>query len=261
MELIDFVKEHYEKKFHELKTFDLYWEKYNSLPQFGANENIHEVLEKSGIDKGLYIDSESEFIESSDTIDIHIHWIMRMCTQYYLTKAFEAMKIDVNDPNIIEQSLGKGTPGRIAKMWCGADGEDVTELGSGRWNKEPALSVFPNNVGNFPITKEVEITSCCSHHFIPFTTKNFGKAIITYIPKDKILGISKLQRFVNWASKRFWLQEDLTNYIGRTISRIAETPDVCVEIIDAKHGCETYRGVNNSQGSLSTTYTSGIFSK
>ena len=186
----------------------------------------------------------------------------------FLLEAFDAMKVDQKDPNIAINALGKGTPGRIAKMWCGNDPEDTTELLSGRWNKEPALSVFPNDgsttggeIVNYPVIKQVDVTAVCSHHFLPFSTlyNNQASVKITYIPKDKLIGISKLQRFTNWAARRGWLQEDLCSYLGTTIKRISGSEDVMVEMIELVHGCERFRGSNSHQGNLTTVYKSGVF--
>lgn len=259
-EALVFVKDMYSKKFGSLDTFDENFALYQRLPTFKACENIHEKLTDYTKETKDLLDKENEFVEDK-SIKPEIHWIMRSLTQYYLTKAFEAMKIDMEDPNIAVNALGKGTPGRIAKMWCGNDAEDTTELLSGRWNKEPALSVFPNNGLTDVVEKQVDVVSVCSHHFLPFSTFDGGKCIIKYIPKERVLGISKLQRFVNWASRRGWLQEDLTNYIGRTIKRIAKTADVYVKLEGLVHGCEKFRGANSHDGCLTTEYKSGVFLK
>ena len=172
----------------------------------------------------------------------------------------EIYYLDLTDPNIAVNALGKGTPGRIAKTWTGNDAEDTTELLSGRWNKEPALSVFPNDGIDFEVVKKVDIVAVCSHHFLPFSTLNEDSyAIIRYIPRERVLGISKLQRFTNWAARRGWLQEDLTRYLGETIKRIAKTPDVKVELVNLVHSCEKFRGAEAHKGSLTTVYTSGIY--
>ena len=261
MSLREFVEHMYFEKFpyKEHQDFLDDWAAYQNLPTFKANENIHEVL--AG-DKDEYKwekrDNENNFIKSPP-ISEEVHWILRMCTQYYLTEAFKAMKVDLDDPNIAVNALGKGTPGRIAKMWCGNDPEDTTELGSGRWNKEPVLSIFPNKGNNNVIVKQVDLTSCCSHHFLPFSTLLTGRAWVVYKPTENVLGISKLQRYVNWAAKRFWLQEDLTQYLGETLKKIAQTEDVYIRIEEASHGCEKYRGVSTHDGSLTTEYCSGMF--
>lgn len=254
---LKFIKDMYLKKFGSLDTFEENYAAYQSIPSFKACENIHEITtdysNRNALDEG-----ENEFIKG-DTLKPEVHWIMRSFTQYYLTEAFQAMKVDLTDENIAVNALGKGTPGRIAKMWVGADAEDTGELGSGRWNKEPFISFFPNDGQTSVITKEVDVVSCCSHHFLPFSTFGGGKAIISYKPDKYLIGISKLQRFVNWASKRFWLQEDLTKYIGKTIQRIAGTEDVKVELIGLTHGCERYRGSASRNGTLTTEFRGGCF--
>lgn len=260
MEMLDFVKDMYAKKFGSLDTFEENYKLYQSVPNFKACENIHEILTDYNRDESEIVDTEYEFV-NADSVKPEVHWIMRSITQYYITEAFKAMKIDMDDPNIAVNALGKGTPGRIAKMWCGNDPEDTSELLSGRWNKEPAISRFPNNGLEDIITKEVDVVAVCSHHFLPFSTFDGGKCIISYKPGKYVLGISKLQRFVTWASKRGWLQEDLTNYIGKTIARIAGTEDVKVELIQLVHGCEKFRGAYAKQGNLTTVYKSGIFKK
>ena len=260
MDKLSFVRERYLQKFGQVDDFDHYYELYEKLPTFKANENIHEILTDYK-NRNELEDKEAEFVNNSNELDPKIHWIMRMETQYYLTEAFKAMKIDLNDPNIREQALGKGTPGRIAKMWLGSDPEDTTELGSGRWNKEPFISTFPNEGQSDIITKEVDLVSNCSHHFLPFSSYDGGKATISYKPNKYVLGISKLQRFVTWASRRFWLQEDLTTYLGNTIKRIADTEDVYIKLEGIVHGCEKFRGANSKNGNLTTEFKSGIFLK
>ena len=256
---LNFVKSNYVRKYGTLDDFEENFKLYQRIPAFKANQNIHEISTNYSKPDTELLDPEWQYIEG-DTLKEQVHWIMRSATQYYLIKAFEAMKIDMDDPNVSENALGKGTPGRIAKMWVGNDPEDITELGSGRWNKEPALSRFPNTGEESIISKKVDVVSCCSHHFLPFSTFDGGAAYIKYKPQKYVLGISKLQRFVNWAAKRFWLQEDLTKYIGETIKRIAGTEDVYVKLEGLVHGCEKFRGASSKEGSLTTEFRSGIFS-
>lgn len=259
--LMEFVKNHYFAKFPDQteKDFEHNYAVYEQLPAFGANENIHEFLAGNEDQYKLELsDEEQHYIQSKD-ISPEVHWILRISTQYYLTKAFEAMKIRLEDPNITEQALGKGTPGRISKMWNGNDPDDVTELGSGRWNKEPTLSVFPNPGTDSVIIKKVDLVSNCSHHFLPFSTLDGGSAVIAYKPTEYVLGISKLSRFINWAARRYWLQENLTEYIGKTIQKIAKTEDVYIRLEGIVHGCEKFRGTNSKDGSLDTEFRGGCF--
>ena len=80
-----------------------------------------------------------------------------------------------------------------------------------------------------------------------------------YRPNKYVLGISKLQRFTNWVARRFWLQEDLTQYLGNQIKRIADTEDVYIRLEGLVHGCEKFRGANSKEGSLTTEFKSGCF--
>lgn len=260
-EWIDFVYPRYMQKFETKNPEDFLvdLERYEQIPVFKANENIHQIMTNYNNRENLP-DVEANFVKSTDIITPGSHWIMRMVAQYYITKAFEAMRVDLEDPNIKEQVVGKGTPGRLAKMFCGSNPDDTSELGSGRWNKEPFISCFPNTDNEHRIiTKEVDLISCCSHHFLPFSNLDGGKAIISYIPNNYVLGISKLQRFVNWSASRFWLQEDLTKYLGEQIKRIANTEDVYIRLEGIKHSCERFRGVKSKDTSLTTEFRSGYF--
>ena len=262
MELTDkalaYIKEKYEKRFGSLENFEKDLKLYKEIEPFHANQNFHEMLTDYSKRNELP-DVEGRFVKNK-SLRYGVHWIMRSLATYYMEEAFEAMKIDLDDPNTKENALLKSTPGRVVKMWCGNDPEDITELGSGRWNPEPYISTFPNTSDTHEIvTKEVDLVSCCSHHFLPFSTFDGGKAIIKYRPNKFVLGISKLQRFTNWAARRFWLQEDLTRYLGEQIKRIADTEDVYIRLEGLVHGCEKFRGANSKDGSLTTEYKSGCF--
>lgn len=237
MSLYTFIKSRYTMKYPE-ETFDKAFEEYEAVKPFKASGNT--VLSNEA------------------------HYVMRLAVQYHLTEAFKAMKVDLDDPNVKEDLTegNIGTPGRIAKVWCGADGDDDSELGGGRWSKMPRIASFPNDSGAaLPITKRVNLISNCSHHFIPFSTdfNDDSSVVISYIPRNKVLGISKLQRLVNWVSQRFWLQEDLTRELYNVISKAAETEDVYVELRNIKHGCEFLRGAKSKDGSFSSVYYRGKF--
>lgn len=203
-------------------------------------------------------------INDTQQISDEAHFIMRMNTQWHLTQAFKAMKMDINDDNITEDlEYGNiGTPGRIAKVWTGFDTHDDQELGSGRWSKKPRLASFPNT-GNkhIPITKRVDVISNCSHHFITFSSlaRPDSYAIISYIPDESVLGISKLQRLTDWISQRFFLQEDLTKMIYDEISSVAQTDSVYVGLFNLVHGCESFRGAKSSDGAFTSEYYGGAF--
>lgn len=244
-EINNFVKERYELKFNK-DGFDSAVEQYEKIAPFKANENIW---------------------ETDQTITEDVHYIARLVTQYHLTEAFKAMKIDLSDDNVTEilASGNIGTPGRIAKVWLGSNLDDDRELGGGRWSKKPRLASFPNSQDSYkthiPITKRVDIISNCSHHFIPFTTiaREESYAIISYIPDKFVLGISKLQRVADWVSQRFFLQEDLTKKLYEAVSEAAQTDSVYVGLFNMVHGCESMRGAKSNDGSFTSEYYGGSF--
>ena len=238
----DYIKQRYSLRY-DVKTFNYHYKKYLELKPFKASQNI---------------------FETGQDISDETHYIMRLHTQYHLNKAFEAMLVDMNDPNVFEnRQVGNiGTPGRIAKTWVGDGIHDDTELGSGRFMKPVRIAPFPNESNQqIPITKTVDLTALCSHHLIGFTSLgvNDAECIVSYIPSSHVLGISKLQRLVSYASRRFWLQEDLTKYIYDLISNAAETPDVYVKLKNIKHGCEYLRGSKTVDGKFTSEYYGGKF--
>jgi len=174
------------------------------------------------------------------------------------------MKIDLYDPNVTEDyDTGNiGTPGRVAKLWTGKDIHDDDELLCGRWTVPPRYASFPNKVPNkIPITKKIDLIGVCSHHIAPFssTFREDGVAIVSYIPNNLSVGISKLQRIVDWVAKRGWLQEDLTKAIFDEVSKAADTPSVYVGLLNIEHSCESIRGANSKNGSFTTEYYEGEF--
>lgn len=224
-------------------SFEEAWEYYVLLPEFKLNENIYEKTENYNADVQL---------------------IVRLAAQFYINKAFQAMKIDLNDPNAAEEleNGNIGTPGRVAKMWVGSDLADSTELLSGRWTKSPRIASFPNtHKQNLPITKRVDLVAVCSHHIAPFSTffREDSYALVSYIPNKKVLGISKLQRVVDWIARRGWLQEDLCYKIFKEISEVAETESVYVKLYNVSHTCESLRGSQTRDGAFTTEYFGGEF--
>jgi len=248
-EVKNFVKERYIKKFNK-KSFNKVWNKYKTIPNFKINENWFKNVPEI---------NDCEYINE-------IHFVLRLAAQFYLTKAFQAMKIDLNDDNVKEdiENGNIGTPGRVAKMWCGADTHDDRELMGGRFMEEIRLAKFPNTNDKdkkIPIIKEVDLMAVCSHHLAPFGTLvgPESKVVIAYIPEDYVLGISKLQRVVRHIAQRGWLQEDLTKAIYDEISKAAQTDNVYVKLKNIEHTCEKYRGaVTQSQG-FTTEYYGGEF--
>ncbi len=234
--LKEFVEERFERKFPQ-KDFLTAWIEYNHLQDFKISDNV----------------------ESVGGVSEEAHYIMRVITEYHITQAFKAMKIDMNDPNVGGE---KGTPYRVAKMYCGDNLEDDSELLSGRWSHRPHMASFPNESGQkYPITKRVDIVSVCSHHTAPFSTlfRDGSYAVISYIPDEKVLGISKLQRIVDWVARRGHLQENLTKMIYDEVSKAAETKSVYVKLSGLVHTCESLRGTQSNEGAFTSEYYDGAF--
>lgn len=143
-EWFDFVYKRYQEKFPDTspENFLEDMERYNQIPTFKANENIHQIMTNYQEREDLP-DLENNYVKSSDIVTPGSHWIMRMIVQYYLTRAFSAMKVDLEDPNVSEQVLGKGTPGRIAKMFVGADPKTLQNLAPVGGIRNPLFPASP----------------------------------------------------------------------------------------------------------------------
>lgn len=235
-ECIEWIRPRFLEKY--ICSFEVALEGYCRLKPFLISDNI---------------------FESGQNITEQEHYIMRLISQFYMEKVFSSMLINMNDANV---SGDKGTPYRLVKSYTGANLEDDTEMLSGRWSKKPRVATFPNETKEkFPITKRVDIVSNCSHHTLAFSSlfSDDSYAIISYIPDDKILGISKLQRIVNWVSRRGHLQESLTKMLYEEISKVAETKSVYVKLANIIHTCESLRGSQSKEGSFTSEYYGGLF--
>ena len=238
---LEFIRERIQHEFpYTNETFEKWVLRYELLDPFKISENVE--------------------------VEPEVHFIMRMASEYYMLKVFDAMKIDMSDPNVMSDiSTGNiGTPGRIIKSWVGKNNNDLNELLSARWCEEPRMATFPNDKQiKDPVFVTTKIDAVCSHHLIRFGDdgNNESSVVIGYIPELKLGGISKINRFVEWCSRRGWLQEDLTNYIGEKIKEVFETRSVYVRMFGMKHGCASYRGVKDRESSTSTTFISGEFKK
>jgi len=236
--MISEVYEYCKNRF-EGENFDEKWEEYQKLPPFKISQNVNDV---GGISE-------------------EAHFIMRTAAKYYMEKVFEAMKIDLTDPNV---SGEKGTPYRIIKMWTGAHLEDDSELMSGRWMNEPRMAYFPDDSSESgrPVFVKTDLNAVCSHHVIRFGEDYYDEdsfVVIGYIPEGYIGGISKINRLVNFCARRGWLQEDLTKYIGEKIKEKFKTTSVYVALFNMKHGCASYRGACDTRAATTTIFKSGKF--
>ncbi|WP_284035518.1 GTP cyclohydrolase I FolE [Neobacillus sp. 114] len=125
------------------------------------------------------------------------------------------------------------------------------------FREEPKIHLgktFDVNHRELILVKDIEFHSLCEHHFAPF----FGVAHVGYIPNEKITGLSKLARLVEGYSKRFQVQERLTNQIAEAIEEVLR-PKGTMVIIEAKHMCMCGRGVKKSSASTTTSSVRGVF--
>ena len=133
----------------------------------------------------------------------------------------------------------------------------VEEIFSGLDPKnKPKIALFDNKYqyNQMLVEKDITFYSNCEHHFVPI----IGKAHVAYISSGKVIGLSKLNRIVQYYAKRPQVQERLTNQIAEELKTALQTEDVAV-IIDAKHLCVSSRGVQDDTSATVTSYYGGRF--
>ncbi len=163
---------------------------------------------------------------------------------FHFEKIMDTLGLDLTDDSLM------GTPSRVAKMY-------VEEIFSGLDPKnKPAIALFDNKYqyGQMLVEKNISFYSNCEHHFVPI----FGKAHVAYISSGKVIGLSKLNRIVQYYAKRPQVQERMTNQIGMELQQAIQTEDVAV-IIDAKHLCVASRGIKDDTSATVTAFYGGKF--
>ncbi len=164
--------------------------------------------------------------------------------QGHFSKIMEELGLDLKDESL------SGTPYRFAKMY-------VKELfyGLNPQNK-PKISTFPNTYGyqRMLVEQDITIDSSCEHHFLPIV----GKAHVAYIPKNKVVGLSKINRLVDYYAHRPQVQERLCLQILKDLQQTLETEDVIV-VVHAKHLCVSSRGIKDKESFTTTIEFGGQF--
>lgn len=151
--------------------------------------------------------------------------------------------------DLTDDSL-KGTPARVAKMY-------VKEVFSGlNPANKPKARLFENkyDYNQMLVEKDITFYSHCEHHFVPI----FGKAHVAYFSSGKVIGLSKINRIVQYYAKRPQVQERLTVQIAEELKAALETEDVAV-VMDATHMCVSSRGVGDTNSRTGTAHFSGKF--
>lgn len=152
--------------------------------------------------------------------------------------------LDLNDDSL------NGTPRRVAKMY-------VEEVFSGLNPKnKPEVRLFENTYGynEMLVEKDISVYSYCEHHLVPIV----GRAHVAYIPQNKVIGLSKINRMVRYYARRPQVQERLTMQVAREFRDLLDTEDVAV-IIDAHHMCVSSRGIEDTKSSTVTAKFYGRF--
>lgn len=163
---------------------------------------------------------------------------------YHFGEIMHTLGLDLTDDSL------KGTPQRVAKMY-------VQEIFSGlNPANKPKIALFDNKYKyqQMLVEKDISFYSNCEHHFVPI----IGKAHIAYVGKDKVIGLSKLNRIVQHYAKRPQVQERMTMQIAEELKQVLQTEHVAV-VIEAKHLCVSSRGVNDDTSATVTSYYGGKF--
>lgn len=163
---------------------------------------------------------------------------------YLFREIMHVLGLDLEDDSL------SGTPRRVAKMY-------VNELFSGLDPKNaPSISLFDNKYGyqRMLVEKDITLYSQCEHHFVPI----IGKVHVAYIPGKKVIGLSKINRIVQYFAHRPQVQERLTMQIAQALKDILHHEDVAV-LIEADHLCVAARGIKDTNSKTATSAYSGQF--
>ena len=206
-------------------------------PIHKANADLGLSIHKHLVDKGLETPITNKVkVSAEDKIKDIVP---------YFQKIMEVLGLDLSDDSL------EDTPKRVAKMY-------VSEIFWGLdYTNFPKCTTIENKMNysnSFVLERNVNVQSNCEHHFVVID----GLATVAYIPNKKVLGLSKLNRIVEFFAKRPQVQERLTEQICETISFITETDNVAV-YIDAVHYCVKSRGIQDTGSSTVTLSTRGLF--
>ena len=205
------------------------YNKTKTDPELG--QQIHEHLVKMGVETPT-TDYQLDRKEKIDVIEAHFTGIMR------------ALGLDLEDDSLMD------TPKRVAKMY-------VNEIFWGLdYDAFPKCTTVANkmNYDEMVVERNVNVQSNCEHHFVIID----GLATVAYVPNEKVLGLSKINRIVEYFAKRPQIQERLTEQVFHALCYILETENVAV-MIDAQHYCVKSRGVEDTGSSTVTTKLGGGF--
>jgi len=200
------------------------------------------------------LDLEDEFVDDHngssdrtpmrpDAFEMDDDLKMELISKHF-REIMEILGLDLRDDSL------KGTPKRVAKMY-------VQEVFSGLNPKnKPSVRLFANKFkyDQMLVEKDITFYSHCEHHFVPI----YGKAHVAYFSSGKVIGLSKINRIVQYYARRPQVQERLTMQIANEFKEILETDDVAV-VLDATHMCVSSRGVSDTNSMTGTAFFDGKF--
>jgi GTP cyclohydrolase I len=162
---------------------------------------------------------------------------------FHIGEIMKVLDLDQRDPNL------KDTPRRVARMY-------LEIFGGLEDGNEPQITTFPNDehYSNMVMVKDIPFFSVCAHHLVPF----FGQAHVAYIPGERIIGLSKLVRIVEFYARRPQIQERLTEQIIGFIEEKID-PQGSMVVMEARHLCMEMRGVEKPGALTLTSAVRGIF--
>jgi GTP cyclohydrolase IA len=206
----------------------------------GKNEKYNEFLRIIGDNHAATSKStplrRNAFDTDDDTKIAKIAW--------HFEEIMSTLGLDLSDDSL------KGTPMRVAKMY-------VQEIFSGlNPANKPEATLFENkfHYNQILVEKNIQVQSFCEHHFVPI----IGKAHVAYISNGQVIGLSKINRIVDYFSKRPQVQERLTEQIAEDLKKVLNTQDVAI-IIEAEHMCVAIRGIKDHGSSTTTSSYHGKF--
>jgi GTP cyclohydrolase I len=198
-----------------------------------VGQKVHLHLEALGIESPAYKTIDPRSVNQELKIGLKFREILLL------------LGLDLDDDSL------RGTPSRIARMYC-----DEIFWGL-NYKNFPRMTVIENKMKyDEMVAVTCVVRSMCEHHFVPF----IGTAYVGYIPKTKVLGLSKFNRVVDFFSRRPQVQERLTAQVAATLELILETDDIAV-VIKAKHMCVALRGVKDESSETVTSKMGGRFFK
>jgi len=209
---------------------------HNNIPQVSNNSNV-DLIGDHHIGTSLDTPMRTDAFKKTDEEKMAL-------IEGHFREIMETLGLDLTDDSL------SGTPHRVAKMY-------VQEIFNGlNPANKPKISVFENkfNYGEMLVERNINLNSTCEHHFLPIV----GKAHVAYVANGQVIGLSKINRIVDYFARRPQVQERLTVQIANELKRILKTEDVAV-VIDAKHMCVSSRGIEDESSSTVTAEYSGVF--